>query len=52
MALFGRTQVAEQKQAALVGPLEIVEDEHDGLFPGDGAEKTDNGGKEQEPLGV
>jgi hypothetical protein len=44
--------VAEQKQAALVGPLEIVEDEDDGLFLDIVPSKTDNGGKEQEPLGV
>ena len=29
--LLGRRQVTKQQQASLVGPLEVVEDEHDGL---------------------
>ena len=45
-------QMAEQQQASLVGPLEVVEDQDDGLvFRGHG-QQAHHGGKEQEPLGV
>ena len=44
--------MAEQQQASLVGPLEVVEDQDDGLvFRGHG-QQAHHGGKEQEPLGV
>ncbi len=48
----GGGQMAEQQQASLVGPLEVVEDQDDGLvFRGHG-QQAHHGGKEKEPLGV
>ena len=48
----GGGQMAEQQQASLVGPLEVVEDQDDGLVLRDHGHQADHGGKEQEPLGV
>ena len=40
------------KQTCLVGPLEVVEDDDDGLVLRHLCEQTHHGGEEQEPLGV
>jgi hypothetical protein len=50
--LFDRRHVAQQKEAARVGPLEIVEDEDNGLMRRHRGQQAHHGGEEQEPFGV
>ena len=52
MACSAAARWRSRSRLRFVGPLEVVEDEDDGLFLGHRAEQTDNGGEEQEPLGV
>ena len=44
--------MAKEQQASFVSPLEVVEDEDDWLVFRHLGQKTDHGGKEQEPLGI
>ena len=50
--LFGGGQVAQEEQAPLVGPLEVVEDQDDGLVLRHRGQQPHHGGEEQVPLGV
>ena len=49
---IGRGQVPEEEEAALVGPLEVVEHHHDGLVLGGRGQQSHHGGEEEEALGV
>ena len=44
--------MAQQKEAAGVCPLKVIEDEHDGIVGGCLRQQPDDGGEEQVPLGV
>ena len=44
--------MAEEQQASGVGPLQVVEDEHDGLAFGRRRQERHHGGEEEEALGV
>ena len=48
----GRRQVPEQQQAALVGPLEVVEHQYHWSGLADHGEQTDHGAEQEEPFGV
>ena len=45
-------QVPQQLHAAVVGPLEVVEDQDHGPVAGEGRQQSHHGGEELEPLGV
>src|SRR5271169_197362 len=50
--LIGGHKVTEQREAPLVGPLEVVEDEKNWLMLGDSGKESYSGGEEEEALGV
>ena len=50
-AVVGR-QVAQQLHAAVVGPLQVVEDQHHGPVAGQSRQQSHHGGEQLEPLGV
>ena len=50
--LFGGCQVSQQQQAAAVGPLQVVEDEHDGPNPGEIRHHGNHCGEEEVSLRV
>ena len=49
---IGCGQVAQQEQAALVGPLEVVEHQDERLVLTDGRQQAHHGGEQEEPLRV
>ena len=52
MGASDRGKVAQQQEAALVGPLEVVEHEHDRLVLTHRRKEAHDGGEQEEPLGV
>ena len=50
--LVAGDQMTEQFQAAGIGPLQIVEDEHDGLLLESLRQQSDHGSEERIPFGV